>query len=165
MCKKSTRAVHPTWDIRLAPVSEDKGHYSYYYSMPRGGQRLREATKWPFRACESSRQGATATPTDILPRPVRFLPVLRPRHCPCRSLSPSMCSLCQYTHLLWSSPLLSTALPLLRPDLSYTSTTQHLMALLVGAHDLCMTLHVCQNLSSCRTSLASVFHSVYSESI
>ena len=75
----------------------------------------------------------------------------------CRPLS--VFSLCQSERplLLWSLFLLWTALPLLRLDLSYTSTTQHLMALLVGARDFFMAWHVCQNLSRCRTSLCLCF--------
>jgi hypothetical protein len=59
MCKKNNRAVHPTWDIHLAPFSKDKGPYS----MPRGGQRQPSSGSEP----------AKALVRDLpLPRPLSF---------------------------------------------------------------------------------------------
>jgi hypothetical protein len=83
---------------------------------------------------------------------VRSLPLspcrLTPRdHCPCcprrRRLAVAffLCILSQPLLLLWPLPLLWTVHPLLRPKHCYTSTTPHLMALLVGAHDLFMKWH------------------------
>src|SRR6266702_5608276 len=55
----------PAWCTRLLPVSKDKGRHSVRRGRQGGDQQR-------FRACESSRQGATATPTATLPRPFRM---------------------------------------------------------------------------------------------
>ncbi len=55
----------PAWCTPLPPVSEDKRQYNVRRGR-KGGDQQR------FRAYESSRQGATATPTVILPGPFRM---------------------------------------------------------------------------------------------
>ena len=64
--------------VRLSSFSEDQDRARVdLYSTSRGeGGRMGTGVR--FRACESSRQGATATPTASLPTPFSRLPPLRP---------------------------------------------------------------------------------------
>ena len=57
MCERVARAVHSTWSVRLAPISEDKGQYS----KSRGG--------------EGGKSGSGFEPAKAL---VRGLPLPRP---------------------------------------------------------------------------------------
>ena len=57
---EGARAIDPAWRTRQTPISEDKGTYGVSTGRQRGGLQR-------FRACESSRQVATAATTTVLP--------------------------------------------------------------------------------------------------